>query len=163
MIKSMFCAAELQDEFDNLFHCIFQAVGVLASGCGEVGLTAAAALDKACSLAYSLSGTLALGHQIITQRNGEGRLAISQSAYDYEQLLRVLGAELESYVLGILCIDEVNAADYCSALDGAGLLDEALLDILSVLGTELIDLAFQGGIVIDSLLYCCCQVWCTAQ
>ena len=163
-----FCTVALCcSELYYLVDSADDAVGVLATCGGEVGLSAAAALDELGCLAHELSGIDALGGEVFAGRYGEQGLVAIDAADDYEQVLGLLATELEHDVLhgigrhGHYGLDDVDAI-YAShllyelGLERCGTLLHELLDLsleVVVLGDELHEGALEVGSVVEELAY----------
>ena len=79
---------ELLAEFDDLVDSGGNAVLVLTTGLGVVGLTATATLDELGGLADNLSGvqTMVLNH-ILRQHHAEHRLVVGDGSDDADEIL----------------------------------------------------------------------------
>ena len=88
-------------QFDDFLHSSCEAVEVLSTCRGEVGLTATATLHQACSLAHHLTSIeLQIIHQVVAEHHGKEWLLIGCGSNDAEQLFGQCLANLERQVFG---------------------------------------------------------------
>ena len=83
-------------QLDNLVHRAGKSIGVLASGCGEMCLATAAALDELACLAHHLACVLTFGHQIVAEAHGKAGLSIGMATQYHSKALGILGTQMSS-------------------------------------------------------------------
>ena len=139
-------------QLDYLVYSGRDAVEVLATSLGVVGLTTATTLDEAGCFAYHLAGVEVMAaHHVVAQHDREHRLLVGGRADDAELIFGQSLADLEHQILGCRWLEGDDRLDDVDAIDHVGLLYQSLGHALYCLGTEQILVADCGLTLLNEL------------
>ena len=136
-------------QLDDFVHSGLQALGILAAGSGEVGLSTTSTLNQLGGLLDQCASLQTGGHEVVAQHHGEHGLALELGAGYEEEAFCYLATQLEGDVLygvGRQRGTELNQLHAVYLLD---FLQQTGLELHLFLCAELLYLLLQAIVLVD--------------